>query len=50
MWKLKEGSVTLCLDGEGRLIKLGQGGYGSIYLVHLPDPIAHVPEQAWHSP
>ena len=32
MWKLKEGSVTLCLDGEGKPIKLGQGGYGSVYL------------------
>ena len=33
MWTLKEGSVTLCLDTEGRPIKLGQGGYGSVYLV-----------------
>ena len=32
MWKLKDGSVTLCLDGEGKAIKLGQGGYGSVYL------------------
>ena len=40
MWRLKEGSVTLCLDAEERPIKLGQGGYGSVYLVSfLPDDI-----------
>ena len=35
MWRLKDGSVTLCLDDKNKPIKLGQGGYGSVYLVRV---------------
>ena len=35
MWRLKEGSVTVCLDEKNKPIKLGQGGYGSVYLVRV---------------
>ena len=49
MWRLSEGSVTLCLDAEGRPIKLGQGGYGSVYLARPPSLTCHlsISQESW---